>query len=84
MNVTNITAFDYDNITNDYDKIKITKYTDNGKNIDTIIPTVLSTISCGSSFSCLMSVMVYTLIKPLFNKKCSRNFYSQLIHLAVS
>ena len=63
MNITNIT--------NDYDKI--TEYdstTDiNICNIDIIIPALLFTIPCGLSFLCLISLMVYTLIKPLFNKK---------------
>ena len=63
MNITNITD-DYDNIT-EYDNT-----TDkNNCNIDIIIPALLFTIPCGLSFLCLMSLMVYTLIKPLFNKK---------------
>ena len=56
MNITNIID-DYDNIT-EYDNTT-----------DTIIPALLFTIPCGLSFICLMSLMVYTLIKPLFNKK---------------
>ena len=56
MNITNIT--EYDNTT---DK--------NNCNIDIIIPALLFTITCGLSFLCLISLMVYTLIKPLFNKK---------------
>ena len=59
MNITNITD-DYDNITDT-----------NDCNIDIIIPALLFTIPCGLSFLCLMSLMVYTLIKPLFNKKSS-------------
>ena len=63
MNITNITN-DYDNIT-EYDST-----TDiNNCNIDIIIPALLFTIPCGLSFLCLISFMVYTLIKPLFNKK---------------
>ena len=58
------------NITNDYDKI--TEYdntTDlNNWNIDRIIPALLFTIPCGLSFLCLKSLMVYNLVKPLFNK----------------
>ena len=57
MNITNITD-DYDNITDTIDC-----------NIDIIIPALLFTIPCGLSFLCLISLMVYTLIKPLFNKK---------------
>ena len=63
MYVTNITI-DYDNIT-EYDNITDT----NNCNIDIIIPALLFTIPCGLSFLCLISIMVYTLIKPLINKK---------------
>ena len=63
MNITNITD-DYDNIT-EYDNTTDT----NDCNIDIIIPALLFSIPCGLSFICLMSLMVYTLIKPLFNKK---------------
>ena len=63
MNITNIID-DYDNIT-EYDSTTDT----NNCNIDIIIPALLFTIPCGLSFLCLMSVMVYTLIKPLFIKK---------------
>ena len=63
MNVTNITD-DYDYIT-EYDKTTDT----NDCNIDIIIPALLYTIPCGLSFICLMILMVYTLIQPLFNKK---------------
>ena len=63
MNITNITD-DYDNIT-EYDKT-----TDkNDCNIDIIIPALLFTIPCGLSFLCLISLMVYTLVKPLITKK---------------
>ena len=63
MNITNITD-DHDNIT-EYDNTIDT----NDCNIDIIIPALLFTIPCGLSFICLISLMVYTLIKPLFNKK---------------
>ena len=63
MNITNITN-DYDNIT-EYDNT-----TDiSNCNIDIIIPVLLFTIPCGLSFICLISLMVYTLIKPLITKK---------------
>ena len=62
MNIINVT--DLDNIT-DYDNTTDT----NNCNIDIIIPALLFTIPCGLSFLCLMSLIVYTLIKPLFNKK---------------
>ena len=63
MSITNITD-DYDNIT-EYDNTTDTS----DCNIDIIIPALLFTIPCGLSFLCLMSLMVYTLIKHLFKKK---------------
>ena len=63
MNITNITD-DRDNIT-EYDNTIDT----NDCNIDIIIPALLFTIPCGLSFICLISLMVYTLIKPLITKK---------------
>ena len=63
MNITNITD-DYDNIT-EYDKTTDT----NDCNIDIIIPALFFTIPCGLSFLCLISLMVYTLVKPLIAKK---------------
>ena len=63
MNITNITN-DYDNIA-EYDNTTDT----NNCNIDIIIPALLFTIPCGLSFLCLISLMVYTLVKPLINKK---------------
>ena len=63
MNITNITD-DYDNIT-EYDNTTDT----NDCKIDINIPALLFTIPCGLSFLCLISLMVYTLFKLLFNKK---------------
>ena len=63
MNISSITD-DYDNIT-EYDNTTDT----NNCNIDIIIPVLLFTIPCGISFSCLISLMVYTLVKPLITKK---------------
>ena len=62
MNIIKVT--DLDNIT-EYDNTTDT----NDCNIDIIIPALLFTIPCGLSFLCLVSLMVYTLIKPLFTKK---------------
>ena len=56
------------NITDDYDNMSSCNCTDSENDIDIIIPALLFTIPCGLSFICLMSLMVYTLIKPLFNK----------------
>ena len=61
MNIINVTDLDiteYDNTTDT-----------NNCNIDIIIPVLLFTIPCGLSFLCLISLMIYTLIKPLLNKK---------------
>ena len=70
MNISNITDTidDYNNIT-DYDNMTTSNCTDSENDIDIFIPTLLFTIPCGLSFLCLMSLIVYTLIKPLFNKK---------------
>ena len=65
MNVTNIIQFNYDNVSNDFDNITFTNCTDKENNIDIIIPTFLLTLPCGLSFLCLMSLMVYTSLKPL-------------------
>ena len=71
MYVMNVS--DYDNITStkyrDYDNITSTNCTNNEKNNDIVVPTLLLTIPCGLSFLCLMSLMVYTLIKPFFHYK---------------
>ena len=78
MNVTNNTN-DYDNITssnytdilNEYDNVISTNYPDTNNctnNIDTITPSLLI-IPCGSSFLCLMSLMVYTIIILLIKNK---------------
>ena len=66
MYVTNITTNDYDNITD----VNITdNCTINENNIHKNIPILLLTIPCGLSFLCLMSLMVYTIIKPFLNFK---------------
>ena len=55
INITDDNISEYDNKTNDCD-------------IDIIIPALLFITPCGLSFLCLISLMVYTLIKPLINK----------------
>ena len=59
------------NTTDDYnDTLSVNNNcTDSENDIDIIIPALFFTIPCGLSFICLMSLMVYLLIKPLFNKK---------------
>ena len=70
MFLTNVT--DYDNFTTtnytDYDNITSTNCTNNENIIEIIIP-LITIIPCGLSLICLLSLIVYTLIKPLFNKK---------------
>ena len=39
------------------------------KIIDIIVPTLFFTTPCGLSLLCLISLMILTLIKPLFNNK---------------
>ena len=67
MYVTNITTIDCDNNT-EYENF-LNNCTDNENNIDINIATLLLTIPCGLLLLCLMSLMVYTLSKPLFNTK---------------
>ena len=61
MYVTNFTTIKYDNF--------LINCTDKEKNIDINIPTLLLTLPCGPSVLCLVSLMVYTLTKLLFNNK---------------
>ena len=73
MYVINITD-DYYKITSsihtDYDNISSASYTNKQNNIEIFIPAfLLFLILCGPSFLCLIPLMVYTLIKPLFNNK---------------
>ena len=61
------------NITDDYnDTLSInnncTNNDNNDTNIEIVIP-LITIIPCGMSLICLISLMVYTLIKPLINKK---------------
>ena len=62
MYITNITDDDIENIT-------LCNCTDNeNNNIEIIIP-LITIVPCGMSLVCLISLMVYTLIKPLIGKK---------------
>ena len=58
------------NITDDYnDTFSINNNcTNNDNKIEIIIP-LFTIIPCGMSIICLISLMVYTLFKPLINKK---------------
>ena len=57
-------------ITDDYnDTLSINiNCTNNDNNIEIVIP-LITIIPCEMSLICLISLMVYTLVKPLFNKK---------------
>ena len=77
MNVTKITTIDYDNIldsnsTNDYIIFTnniIVICTNNENNMDIKLSTLKLTNPCGWPFLCLMSLMMYTLTKPLIINK---------------
>ena len=65
MYISNSTK-DYDNIT-DYGNVRLINGTNSGKNNEIIIP-LFTIIPCGMSLICLTSLIVNTLIKPLFKK----------------
>ena len=58
------------NIIDDYnDNLSINNNcTNDDNNIEIIIP-LITKIPCGMSLICLISLMAYTLVKPLVNKK---------------
>ena len=66
MYIANVSD-DCDNIT-DFEDITSTCCTNNDNIIEIVIP-LITIIPCGMSLICLISLMVYTLIKPLINKK---------------
>ena len=59
------------NVTDDYnDTISMNNNCTNNDNSNIeILRQLITIIPCGMSLICLISLMVYTLIKPLFNKK---------------
>ena len=71
MYIANVTN-DYDNITSsnytDFDNITSNDCTNNDNNIEIMIP-LITIIPSVLSFICLISLMVNTIIKPLFKKK---------------
>ena len=67
-NITSSIFTDYDNVTSSADNMTLPICTFHENDIDIFIPTLLFTIPCGLSFLCFLSLIVYTLIKPLFNK----------------
>ena len=58
------------NITDDNENITLCNCTDNenNNNIEIILP-LITIVPCAMSPVCLISLMVYTLIKPLINKE---------------
>ena len=53
------------NITDDYDNITFTNCTENENTNDIIIPTLRLKKPGGLWFLCLISLMVYKIVKPL-------------------
>ena len=76
MYIAKITI-DYDNMTIDYININCT---DNENIVEIILP-LFTIIPCGMSLISLISLMVYTLIKPLFKKRRLRKVYTRIIQL---
>ena len=52
-----------------YDNITFSNSTDNENNIDITISTFLLAIPCGLSFLCLLSLVMFTMIKLLLLNK---------------
>ena len=65
MNISNVT----NTIDNEYNNSLISKCTDIENDDDIIIQAIFLVIPSGILFLCLMSIMTYTLIKPLIRKK---------------
>ena len=63
------------NITDDYNgTLSINNNCSNKDNNMEITLPLFTVIPCGMSLMCLTFLMVYTLIKPLFNKKNTYNY----------
>ena len=71
MYIANVSN-EYDNITSsiytNYDNMTLTNCTNSENNIEIVLP-LITIIPCGMSLICLISLMVYTLIKLLLGKK---------------
>ena len=67
MNIRNITD-EYDNITsnNFCNTSSLSNWTDSEVETDIIIPSLLIILPCTQTFLCLLSLMVYTIIKTFF------------------
>ena len=53
----------------DYDNLTLCNCTGNNDNNFEIVIPLITIIPCGLALICLISLMVYTLIKPLLRKK---------------
>ena len=71
MYITNFTN-GYDNITSSnythFDNMTLTNCTNNENNIEIVIP-IITIIPCRMSLICLISLMIYILVKPLLTRK---------------
>ena len=65
MNISNVT----NTIDDEYNKSLISNCTDVENDVDIIIRAMMLVIPSGMLFLFLMSIMTYTLVKPLINKK---------------
>ena len=74
MYITNITDDDNDTLS-----IK-NNCTNSDNNIEIVIPFITK-IPCGMSLKCSISLMVCTLIKPLFNKKIHTNIFVIILQI---
>ena len=91
MHVTNITdeydkitSSNYTNILNDSDNMTLSNCTNNHSKINIITPGLLFTKPCGLSFLCVLSLKVYTIIKPsISSKSIWKNIFTQLIQFVV-
>ena len=73
------------NITDDYnDTSSINNICTNNDNNNEIVIPLITIIPCGLSLTCLISLMVYTLIEPLFNKKEYLSIINGEVSLSIS
>ena len=56
------------NITDDNDTLSINNNCTNSENTIEIVKPLITVLPCGMSPICLISLLAYTLIKPLFKK----------------
>ena len=84
-NITSSIYADYVNFTSSNDIMTLSNCTFNENDIDIIIPTLMFTKPCGLSFSCLMSLKIYILIKPPITiKRYWKHFITNSIKLIIT